>query len=870
MFIEKLCLSHWYLVLFLIAITGVEVNAADAIDLGSHVSNADLIYETPAERTEGAMPVGNGTMGTLVWTTPAAFHMQINRVDVYGNDSTTNSFNRNQDYCGGCAFIDIELLNYGEAVFEKPHYHQQVHVYDGAMSLQGKGVSARIIAHPHSDVIAIEIDDQRAEPQPIRINLRKLRYVNKYEADINDDLTRENSSLLHNKSHTAKSTLHEIKPTAGDGSDIMLTQHYTEGGYQCSSAVSIAVLGRKAQTRITNPSTITLTSEPKQGPMVILVSSSAAFSEPGPVGQLALATLESAKSKGFESLSDETKAWWHDFWTRSYVHLSSDDGQAELVEKHFTWWLYLMGSASRGSLPMKYNGMLWNSNGDRRMWGSQHWWHNLSMYYRALHAANHAELAKPLFDMYHGMYESAALSAQQMWGSQGIFIGETVFFDGLPALPDDIAEEMRELYLFRKPWSEVSERFIEFASTKHPQNSRWNWKSVGRYVDGKWVYETKPDPPNGHVVHLFGSQAQLANQYWVAYQHSGDEAFLREQGYPMIKGALEFFLHYPHFKKGEDGKWHFRRANHREGLRDVTDPMGCMASLHALLPIAIKAGEVLGVDPERREAWKQIYIDLAPMPHSGLDNASMKSGPGEPAFWLTGLEAIGIGEAKPSIHPAEFLDLVSMETSVTNPGRFQRAIDSFKRAHPDGVDENIEVNVLGLQAVASARLGLADAARKYIYNQITNPYNNYCDWDSVGPPLVLPNRMTLREGPGALGAQRLGNAAYALTEALMQSVPGSPGGESVIRLFPAMPPQWDAQFKLHARGGFMVEASINDGKIGQVKITSQQGETLRLRNPWPGRKVSAQYKAGDAIEMGGTLLELSTKQNDVILFTVIN
>jgi len=48
---------------------------------------------------------------------------------------------------------------------------------------------------------------------------------------------------------------------------------------------------------------------------------------------------------------------------------------------------------------------------------------------------------------------------------------------------------------------------------------------------------------------------------------------------------------------------------------------------------------------------------------------------------------------------------------------------------------------------------------------------------------VLLNRMTLREGPQALDAERLGRAAEALHLALMQSAPPEPGADCVISVF---------------------------------------------------------------------------------------
>ncbi len=41
--------------------------------------------------------------------------------------------------------------------------------------------------------------------------------------------------------------------------------------------------------------------------------------------------------------------------------------------------------------------------------------------------------------MYSGMYDNCATAARQQWGSQGMYIPETTYFDGLEKLPDEIA-----------------------------------------------------------------------------------------------------------------------------------------------------------------------------------------------------------------------------------------------------------------------------------------------------------------------------------------------------------------------------------------------------------------------------------------------
>jgi hypothetical protein len=85
------------------------------VDFRKLVSRADLNYDKPASRSEEGMPIGNGRMGSLVWTSPSALKFQINRVDVFAENSYTTSFPRaDTDYASGCGYVDINLVQSGE------------------------------------------------------------------------------------------------------------------------------------------------------------------------------------------------------------------------------------------------------------------------------------------------------------------------------------------------------------------------------------------------------------------------------------------------------------------------------------------------------------------------------------------------------------------------------------------------------------------------------------------------------------------------------------------------------------------------------------------------------------------------------------
>jgi len=752
------------------------------------VSRADLDYEKPARRSEEGMPVGNGRMGSLVWTSPSALKFQINRVDVFAMNRSTNSFpERHTDYSSGCGYVDIDFVDFGQDVFTGPAFHQHLSVYDALMTARGQGVSARLLAWHQRDVMAVEIDDQRPQPAPINIDLRMLRYAIQYHERQNWELTSRHAVMVRTRSHTAASKL-DIR-----NSRIILTQEFRENDYYDASAVAIAVVGRKAKAKYVNESTVRLSAAPGKGRFTILIASAASFDPKQDVAGLALEELEAAAAKGFDALLAGNQAWWHDFWSRAFVHLRSADGAAENIERAYAYFLYLMGSSSRGAYPPRFGGMIWYTTGDMRAWGAQHWWANTSSYYNNLAPANRLELLDPVFSMYSGMYESCALAARQQWGSQGIWIPETTWFDGLEKLPDDIAEEMRDLYLVRKPWEQRSARFREFAETGHPHNSRWSWIDKGKWINGRWVWGDKKAGAFGHTSHMMSVASKIALVFWQRYECTLDRAWLRDRAYPMLKGAAEFYRNFPNVKKADDGKYHIYHVNNVESNWNSADTPDELSAMHRVFPVVIRAAEILDADAGLRPLWREFVENLTPAPARGAGRAG--------GF--------------------------SVVTGGLSGGDFKASIQS--------------------------------------HLQDINPEKTYIDWIGLGQMGILWNRLRLREGPGAIDAEHLGAMSGRLHTALLDSAPEAPAGEPVLRVFSNWPEDWDAEYTLLARGGFLVTSAARKGRVEFVELRSQAGAECRLNNPWGAEAVELYRNGKKAETLSGPLMKFDTAKDEVLV-----
>ncbi|GAA4300077.1 hypothetical protein GCM10023143_00740 [Compostibacter hankyongensis] len=794
--------------------------------LRTQISHADLDYDHPAPRSEAGMPVGNGRMGSLVWTVPSALCFQLNRVDIFGNDfSSHNFYERNTDYCGGAGFVNID---FGDMVFGGAGFRQHLSCYDGAVTVQKGDVRASVLAWDRQDVMAVQVQDRRRSGASVHADLRMLR-----------------PAAVHRGDHRAESAVKV------QGDRIVLTQAFREGKYYCGSAVVIGAEGCRVKAEQVNESTVRLYTEPQAGkPFSFFMASAAGFDPGEDLVAAAMHKLDAAQQRGFGGLQSDTRGWWHRFWQRGTIRLHSTDGVADDIEKHYNYYLYVMASASRGRYPAKFNGMIWTTGGDTRQWGGLYWGANQSCLYNALLPSLHPELLDPMFGMYSDAYASYALAARQQWGSRGIYIPETGAFNGVPALPDSIAREMRSLYLMQKPWEQRSRAFRNYAATQMPYFSRWNWTAAGKWVDGRWVAPDRGGGPYGPVTHIFSRSAKIAYQYWQQYEYTLDTAWLRRSAYPMIKGMAEFYRSFPNLKKEKDGKYHIRYVNDNEPVWGGHNTAEEISAMLGILPAAISASKILGVDADLRAGWKELLQHLSPLSLS----AAYPEATGAPT-WVKSLPPVVKGNGRalpdPNTLPQWFFDLC-------NPGapaaRLKTANATYDAYFRQGIGPRTSIYVLSRLPVAGAILGRADAVRYLIPNQIHTKEAE-----------IMANRMDQREGRQTTNVQRLGRAAEALEYALCQSAPPEPAGDPVIRLFPAWPAEWEASFTLRARGGFLVSAAQRKGRTAYVKLVSEAGATCRVLNPWPGRAVTLYRDGKKAGALRGRMLTLSTGKGEHLL-----
>ena len=786
------------------------------VDYDALVSSADLIYQSPAGEPVEGHPIGNGRMGTLIWTEPSRVRMQINRNDVFAvNRNHKGPRDGPADYCGGCAQVSVDV---GGPAFGGDEFEQRLSLYRAEDSINGDGVKVRCFVSAMSDVLVLEVNDQRDLPQPIKVELSMWR------------------------DPELKTGEHHAQYDFVDANDaVLVRQHFREGDHYCSAAAGIQVRGRSVEDRSADDRSRTLTLPAAAGTATVLISSAASWSAGDDPGAPTRELLEAAARESYGSLIEAHAASWAEFWPRTFVQLGSEDGVAEFMARVRVLHLYFMASTSRGTLPAKWNASLFAVDGDKRNWGSQFWVWTTEISHFPLYASDAVDLTDPFFNMYVKQLPACERAAEQRWKAHGAYFLEAGPFDGPVELPDDVGKEYFDVYQGLKPNTKFSPRARSFGQfecvlTQMADDRKPPYIAKGRY---SWVS------------HIASSGSELAVQAWWRYRYSGDDEWLRTHAYPLLKGTLEFYRSLA--KKEEDGRYHLYGLNQHEAFWGVKDGNIDLSAIRGTAPLAIRAAEILGVDPELREKWRDLLDHLAPYP-MGRDPESKALAGGTVAddVWSIG----HLGDV-PGTHsdPGEALLFpvfpFEVWTLETHDAETDRIVSKIAALNPSR-QEILNGKPFGSSArtpIYGSRTGRGEDLPVILAGYYAKGFS------------PLPNGFGLFEGKTAHSIEHLGCITTALQEGLLQSVSAHPDEHEVISVFPAWPKAWDGSFRLLARGGFLVAASISGGRVQFVEIESRFGEDCRLRNPW-GRLCTVMNRSRVVHESGDAVVRFDTVKGE--------
>lgn len=287
----------------------------------------------------------------------------------------------------------------------------------------------------------------------------------------------------------------------------------------------------------------------------------------------------------------------------------------------------------------------------------------------------------------------------------------------------------------------------------------------------------------------YGNLTWLCHDLWLQYRYSMDDGFLRHQLYPLLRRAMNLYLHV--LTRDASGQYHMPPAHCPESFTgpDNNYDLSCIRwGCDTLLASC----ERLKLQDELIPIWKEVRQNLVAFP---TDTNGFCGGPNKPAprghrHWSHLL----------MIYPFYTVNWDQPENRDLITRSWQYWADpQVPNAWSQGV----------MSSMASA-IGDTTAARQHM--QLALNSRN-----------LAPNTMHTEGGNPC--SETHGLLCQMLHDMLLQSWGGR------IRIFPGAPAAWSniVFHDLRTEGAFLVSAERRDGKTDWIRIKSLAGEPCRIK-----------------------------------------
>ncbi|WP_289661280.1 glycoside hydrolase family 95 protein [Flavobacterium panacagri] len=306
----------------------------------------------------------------------------------------------------------------------------------------------------------------------------------------------------------------------------------------------------------------------------------------------------------------------------------------------------------------------------------------------------------------------------------------------------------------------------------------------------------------------------LSRHLWEHYEYTGDKAYLKKV-YPIIKGAAEFSLDW--LQKDKNGHLvtmpstspenMFYYDGKKKGVVTTASTMD-IGIIKDLFENTVEASKVLGTDSEFREKVNKAADELLPFQIGSK---------GQLLEWYKDFEEEDPHHRHTShlyaLHPANLI------SPLNTPELATAAKKTLELRGDDGTGWSLawKVNMW-------ARLLDGNHAYTLFKNQLRLTKDNDPKYKRHGG--CYPNLFDAHP-PFQIDGNFAGTAG--VIEMLMQSQ------NKEIHLLPALPDSWtDGEIKgITAKGNFKVDIKWNAGKLTQAKIVSNIGGTCSVRSAEP-------------------------------------
>jgi alpha-L-fucosidase 2 len=475
--------------------------------------------------------------------------------------------------------------------------------------------------------------------------------------------------------------------------------------------------------------------------------------------------VEQIKSTGLQAAWRSHVQWWKDFWNRSWIHVGGNP-EAETVSRGYAMQRYMIACSSRGAYPVKFNGGLFTVGHDMPD-GMDSSTTNHSPDYRqwgnCYWNQNNRLLYWPLITT--GDYDLL-----RPWFN--------MYLNALAMEKDRI-----QLYYHHDGASYPETMYFWGLPSLHD----FGWNNPSNEIKSAW-----------QRYHIQGS-LEVISQMLDYYDNTGDTNFAGTSIIPFADAIVTYYDR--HWPRDVSGKIRMAPAQSLETYQlTAVNPTPDIAGLRSVIVRLLALPPHL-TSEKQRTAWTKMLNDLPPIPmgRTTADGKIPPFGKGD----TNGLPTILPAEEYPGTHNSE-----NPELYVTFPYRLyavgKPGLELARTAY--AARRSPQKTCWGQDGTEAAVLGLTDEARQTVINEFSNFGNQRFPW------FWKPSHDWIPDFDNG------GSGMITLQLMLMQC-----NGKQIL-LLPAWPASWNADFKFHAPYETIVEASVRDGKITDLKVTPKSRE----------------------------------------------